>query len=77
MDPGFSLFASLYPKPILVATYTKTDERSVTLGDDHPCRVDGIWRIRMRIFDEMVQTLTNVKHVIDLKKNLMSFGYLE
>ena len=31
----------------------------------------------MRMFDRMVWTLTNVKHVPDLKKNLMSLGFLE
>ena len=59
------------------ATYTKTDEGSVTLGDDHPCRVTGIRSIQMWMFDGMVRTLTNMKHVPDLKKNLMSLGYLE
>ena len=59
------------------ATYTKMDEGSVTLEDDHPCRVASIGSIRMRMFDGMVQTLTNMKHVPDLKKNLVSLGYLE
>ena len=29
------------------------------------------------MFDGMVWTLTNVKHISDLKKNLISLGYLE
>ena len=49
----------------------------MTLGDDHPCRVAGIESIWVRIFDGMVWTLTNVKHVPDLKKNLVSLGYLK
>ena len=56
-------------------TYIKMDEGSVTLGDDHPCRVAGIESIQMKMFDGMVRMLTNVKHVPDLKKNLMSLGY--
>ena len=58
-------------------TYTKIDEGTVTLGDDHPCKGVGIGSIRMRMFDGIVQTLTNVKHVPKLKKNLMSLDYLE
>ena len=49
----------------------------MTLENDYPCRVVGIESIRMRMFDGMVRTLTNVKHVSDSKKNLMSLGYLE
>lgn len=58
------------------ATYTKTKEGNVTLGDDHPCNVFGIGTIKMRMFDGMVITLTNMKHVLELKKNLVSLGYL-
>ena len=31
----------------------------------------------MRMFDGQVQTLTNVRHVLDLKNNLLSLGALE
>ena len=31
----------------------------------------------MRMFDGMVRTLINVKHIQDLKKNLVPLGYLE
>ena len=59
------------------ATYTKTDEGSVTLGDNHPCKVAGIGTVRVRMFDGIVRTLTNVKHILELEKNLVSLGYLE
>ena len=49
----------------------------MTLGDYHQCKVSGIESIQVRMFDGMVQTLTNVKHVPKLKKNLVSLGYLE
>ena len=49
----------------------------MTLGDDHPCKVASIGTIRVRIFDGMVWILTNVKHVSELKKNLVSLAYLE
>ena len=59
------------------ATYTKTDEGSVTLGDNHPCKVAGIGTVRVRMFDGIVRILTNVKHFSELEKNLVSLGYLE
>ena len=57
--------------------YTEINEGSVTLGDDHPSKVAGIKIIRMRMFDRMVWTLMNVKHIPKLKKNLVSLGYME
>ena len=40
------------------------------------CKAVGIGNIRMRIFNGHVRTLTNVRHVPDLKK-LLSLGVLE
>ena len=50
------------------ATYQKIDGRSVSLGDDHPCKVTRIGSIRMRMYDEIIHTLSNVRHVPELKK---------
>ena len=49
----------------------------MSLGDDHPCQVAGVGTIRVRMYDGIIRTLTNVKHVPELKKNLISLGYLE
>ena len=49
----------------------------MTLGDNHPCKVAGIGTVRVRMFDGIVRTLTNVKHIPELEKNLVSLGYLE
>ena len=49
----------------------------MTLGDNHPCKVAGIGTVRVRMFDGIVRTLTNVKHISELEKNLVSLGYLE
>ena len=59
------------------ATYIKTNEGSVILGDDHPFKVANIGTVWVQIFAEIVWTLTNVKHIPELKKNLVSLGYLE
>jgi len=47
------------------------------MGNDVVCKTIGIGNIHMRMFDEHVRTLTNVQHVSDLKKNLISLGALE
>ena len=49
----------------------------MTLGDDHPCKISGIGIVWMQMFDGMMQTVTNMKHVPDLKRNLASLSYLE
>ena len=59
-------------------TYDRSNDRgSASLGDDHPCLVVGVDTIRVRMYDGMVRTLSNVKHIPELKKNLISLGYLE
>ena len=42
-----------------------------------PCKTVSIDNIRMRMFDGQVRTLTNVRHIPDLKKNFLSLGSLE
>ena len=49
----------------------------MTLEDDHPSRVISVGIMRMTMFHGVVQTLTHMKHVPDLKKNLLSLGYLQ
>ena len=59
------------------ATYQKADGESISLEDDHPCKVAEIDSIRVRMYDGIIRTLSNVRHVPELKKNLISLGYLE
>ena len=47
------------------------------MGNDAECNVIGTGNIRMRMFDGQVRTLTNVRHVPDMRKNLLSLGALE
>ena len=47
------------------------------MGNDAVYKTVGIGNIRMRMFDGQVRTLTNVRHVSDLKKNLLSLRALE
>lgn len=58
-------------------TYDDKEGGTVVLGDNSTCQVAGIESVRIRMHDSMVRTLSNVKHVLNLKKNLISLGYLE
>ena len=42
------------------------------MGNDHPCQVAGIGSVRIRMFDGAVRTVSNVRHIPDMKKNLIS-----
>ena len=53
------------------------DGGSILMGNDAVCKTVGIGYIRMRMFDGQVRTLTNVRHIPDLKKNLFSLVALE
>jgi len=47
------------------------------MGNDIVYKTVGIGNIRMRMFDGQVRILTNVRHIPDLKKNLLSLRALE
>ena len=47
------------------------------MGNDTLCKTVNIGNIHMRMFDGHVRTLTNVRYVPDLRKNLLSLGDLE
>ena len=65
------------PKREWFNTYKSYDGGSVLMENDIVCKTVGISNIRMRIFDGQVRTLTNVRYVPDLKKNVLSLGALE
>jgi hypothetical protein len=41
------------------------------------CKIIGIGIIKIKIHDGIVRTLTNVRNIPDLKKNLISLGTLD
>ena len=47
------------------------------MSNNTMCKKLGIGNIRMRMFDGQIRTLTNVRHIPDLRKNLLSVGALE
>nr|GEU39227.1 putative polyprotein [Tanacetum cinerariifolium] len=55
-------------------TYEEFDGGHVFMGNDSPCKVVGIGTIRIKMHEGVVRTLTDVRHVPDLKKNFISLG---
>jgi len=47
------------------------------MSDDHPCNVEGIGTVRIKMFDEIVRELKKVRYVPQLKRNLISVGALK
>ena len=41
------------------------------------CKVVGTTTIKVKMFDNVVRTLKDVRHVLDLKKNLISLGTID
>ena len=49
----------------------------VQMGNDATCPVIGIDTVKIKMFDGIVRVFSNVRHVLDLKKNLISVRVLE
>jgi hypothetical protein len=47
------------------------------MGNDMACKIVGIRTIKIKMHDGIVRTLTEVRHVPGLKKNLISTGALD
>ena len=49
----------------------------VSMGNNAPCQVVGIGNVKIQMFDGVIQTLENVRHVPDMVRNLISEGELD
>ena len=47
------------------------------MGNDAPCKIVVIGSIKIKMHDGVVKTLTEVRHVRNLKKNLISLSTLD
>jgi hypothetical protein len=52
-------------------TYQSIDDGIVYMGNDISCKVVGIGSIRIKMFDGTIKILTDVRHVPDIRKNLI------
>ena len=47
------------------------------MGDDHPCNIEGMGTVRIKMDDGIVRELKEVRYVPQLKRNLISVDALE
>jgi len=47
------------------------------MGNNAQCNVTGVGTVRIKTHDGVVRTLSNVRHIPDLKRNIISLGTLE
>jgi len=59
------------------SNFEKLEGCSVVMGDDHPCTMEGVGTIQIKMFDGMVRKLKEVRYLPELKRNLISVGALE
>jgi len=59
------------------STYDPVDSIVVHMGNNAQCNATGVGTVKIKTHDGVVRTLSNVRHVPDLKRNLISLGTLE
>ncbi|GFZ01036.1 hypothetical protein Acr_14g0006710 [Actinidia rufa] len=74
VDSG-ALFHATYQKEIL-HNYVKGDFGKVYLGDDEPCSIIGKGEVQISLTNGTTLRLKDVRHVPNLKRNLISVGQL-
>jgi hypothetical protein len=74
MDTGAS--QHMTPNRNWFETYEPSDGR-VIMGNNNTCKVAGTGTISFKFHDGRIRRLTGVRHIPDLKKNLISLGSLE
>jgi 5'-3' exoribonuclease 2 len=47
------------------------------MGDNSPCTVVGMGTVQIKMFDGVVRTLTEVRHVPSMSRNLISLSTLD
>jgi len=47
------------------------------MGNNVSCQIVEMGNIKIKMYDNTVRTLTSVRHVLELKKNLISLGVLD
>ena len=58
-------------------TYWLVNSGFFMMGNDASCRVFRMVNIRVKMFDCVIRTLCDVRHVLGLRKNLISLGTLD
>jgi len=58
-------------------TYEKMDGGEVLMGNNVACKVVGFGTVKVKMYNDIIRTFGNVRHVPARKKNLISLGTLD
>ncbi|KAG8480237.1 hypothetical protein CXB51_024800 [Gossypium anomalum] len=58
-------------------TYETMSEGVVLMGNNASCKIAGVGTIKVKMFDGVVRTLSDVRYVPELKRNLISLSTLD
>lgn len=58
-------------------SYKVIDGGKVLMGNNMACKVVGIGTVKVKLADGSIKTFSNVRHVPDLKRNLISLRMLD
>ncbi|KAG8477584.1 hypothetical protein CXB51_031066 [Gossypium anomalum] len=75
LDSGCTFHMS--PNRDWFTTYEIVSEDVVLMGNNALCKIAGVGRIKVKMFDGVVRTLSDVRHVPELKRNLISLSTLD
>ena len=57
--------------------YQEFDSGRVIMGNNSICKIIGIEDVSLKLHDGSIRVIKQVKHVPDLKRNLISLGMLD
>ncbi|KAH9802523.1 hypothetical protein KPL71_001422 [Citrus sinensis] len=75
LDSGCSFH--MCPNRNFFKNYETYDGGIVVMGNDASCKVIGRGTIKLKMLDGTIRELPNVRHIPDLKRNLISLGMLD
>ncbi|KAG8480706.1 hypothetical protein CXB51_025391 [Gossypium anomalum] len=75
LDSGCTFHMS--PNRDWFTTYETISEGVVLMGNNASCKIAGVGTIKVKMFDGVVRTLSDVRHVPELKRNLISLSTLD
>jgi hypothetical protein len=75
LDSAYSFHVT--PNSDWFDTYRSVNYGIVTMGNGAHCKIIGIGNIRIKMFDGVVRTLCDVRHIPEVEKNLISLGTLD
>ena len=75
LDSGCTFHMSLVK--IYFSDYYEYDGGRVMMGNNAMCKVIGMGNIHLKLHDGTVRLIRQVRHVPDLKRNLISLGMLD